>query len=223
MHRLALPLLLGLAGCNLNLPTWRGTWREVQDSIPGMADANWMLTGAGFDQRVGPPEPDGPALRLALGGRRAYARLLQENGERRLWRTPGGMVVATEGARVVATAGLNRALAATRFDGNDPLAEPQALLAHSRSQRRQVDLSTTDRDPGGMQFGMTLNCRMRARPLAEEAGTLLAEERCTGASLPDFTNRFWLEAESGAVLRSEQWIGPDLPPLRIEELAAAEP
>ena len=39
-----------------------------------------------------------------------------------------GLSVA-DGARVVATSGLPEVLAATRFDGPDPLANPAALLA----------------------------------------------------------------------------------------------
>jgi hypothetical protein len=214
-----LPLLVPLAACNVNPPNLRGTWREAQENLPGIAEAQTLLTGAGFDRRAEPPEPDGAALRLWLGSRRAHALLVQATGERRLWRTPGGFAVATDGARVVATAGLAQALTASHPEGADPLADPKALLARSRSLRRQVDIGTADREPGGMRFGLLLDCRLRARAVPEDAATLLVEERCSSPQLADFTNRFWADAETGAVLRSEQWIGPNLPALRLEELA----
>ncbi len=213
-----LPLLLLVAGCNLNLPSWRGAWREVQE-LPGMGEAQFALTGSGFDSRPEAPASEVASLKLQMAGRRAHARLLQETGERRLWRTPGGLVLATEGARVVATAGLAHSIAASRFETPDPLLEPRTLLARNASVRRQVDLMTQAREPGGMRFGVLLNCRLRARPLPEDAATLLVEEYCEGEALAGFTNLFWLEAASGAVLRSEQWIGPNLPPLRIEEIS----
>lgn len=213
------PCLLLLAACNINPPSLGGTWREAQANIPGLAEAEGALTGAGFDRRVEPPPPEGAALRIWLGDRRSHAMLVQATGERRLWRTPGGFAVATDGARVVATSGLSQALVATQQEGADPLADPRALLARGRSLRRQVDLASRDRAPGGMRFGLLLECRLRARPVPEEAATLVVEERCSGAQLTGFTNRFWADAETGAVLRSEQWIGPDLPALRLEELA----
>jgi len=216
-----LPCLLLLAACNINPPSLRATWREAQESLPGIAEAETLLTGAGFDRRAEPPEPDGAALRLWLGSRRAHAMLVQATGERRLWRTPGGFAVATDGARVVATAGLSQALTASHQEGADPLADPRALVERGRSLRRQVDIGAADRQPGGMRFGLRLDCRLRARPVPEDAGTLLVEERCTSPQLAEFTNRFWADAETGAVLRSEQWIGPNLPALRLEELSPA--
>ena len=47
-----LPCLLLLAACNINPPSLRGTWREAQESLPGIAEAETLLTGAGFDRRA---------------------------------------------------------------------------------------------------------------------------------------------------------------------------
>lgn len=215
MRALLLPMLLLVAGCNLNLPTWQGTWREAQAGIPGLAEAQLALSGGGFDGALEPPE-DEAVLRLQLGGRRAHARLLQETGSRRLWRTPGGVVVQTEGGRVVATAGLAQALVATRFETTDPLPAAATLPPRGASSRRQVDLATATREPGGLRFGLLLRCRLL--PAGEQAGVLLVEEHCEGEQLGGFTNRFWLEAASGTLLRSEQWIGPNLPPLLMQEV-----
>lgn len=167
-----------------------------------------------------PPEK-GAALSIRLGGRRARALLIQEEGERRLWRSAGGLVVATEGARVVATAGLAERVTATRFDDPDPLEDPRALVGREHRARRTVDLARAGRGPSGMRFGLVLTCRLRGVPLPEDAEVLLIEERCGGDAR--VANRFWADARTGAVFRSEQWIGEDTPPLVMEVLGADPP
>ena len=139
-----LPLALSLGGCGDTL------WSGLLPARAGPTEADI--------------EPAGPALRLTLRGRTHHAALVQEMGERRLWRTAGNQVVETEGGRVVATAGLGEMLAATRFDGPDPLATPAALLDRPASARRMVDLMTADRAAEGMRFGMQVECRLRAKP-----------------------------------------------------------
>ena len=154
------------------------------------------------------------SLALTLGRRQAIATLHQTQGERRLWRTAGGLVVATDGARVVATSGLSEMVAATRFDGPDPLASPLALSGGVAQARRVVDLMRLGRQPDGMSFGLILDCQIRA--IEADTETVLLEERCRGDA--SFTNRFWVDPQAGAVFRSEQWIGRGLPPLIVEIL-----
>jgi len=161
------------------------------------------------------------ALSLALGSRRGIARLVQEEGERRLWRTAGGVVVATEGPRVVATAGLREVLAATRFDGGaDPLLRLPELGDAEIRTTRVVDMMRSGSDPARMRFGLRLDCRLQAAPSTAE-DTLLVEEQCRGAAR--FTNRFWADARSYAVFRSEQWVGDGLPPLVVEVVGMPAP
>jgi hypothetical protein len=160
--------------------------------------------------------PAEPALLLSLGARRATATLVQQQGERRLWRSPGGVVVATEGPRIVATAGLSEMLSGTRLDGPDPLRDPRALTGGEARLRRVVDLARAGGGPAGMRFGLALQCRLRAEP--EDADTLLVEERCAGGGAR-FTSRYWADARTGAVFRSEQWIGERTPPLVVEVLS----
>jgi hypothetical protein len=150
-----------------------------------------------------------PAIYLRWHGRRALAVLTQQNGENRMWQSPGGMVVATDGARVVATAGMRQWLAATRLDGPDPLDEPLLLLGREAPLRRQVDLMRSDRSPEGMRFGLMLNCRLRGSLTdgAEEPRALLIREHCRGGG-ENFVNRFWADPETGGIYRSEQWVGP---------------
>jgi hypothetical protein len=161
------------------------------------------------------PAPQGPGLML-LSPRRVLLVLVSEAGDRRLWRGAGNVALATEGARVVATAGLARMVMATRFDGPDPLDDPRALVGQEARARRTVDLSGADREPGSMRFGVALDCTLRGQA---EAGWILVEERCRGGGL-NFTNRYWAEATSGTVRRSEQWAGDGIGPLVIEARGA---
>ena len=170
---------------------------------------------AEWDHEEAAVRPTQPALSLSLGRRQARASLHQTQGERRLWRTAGGLVVATDGARVVATSGLQEMVAATRFDGPDPLTSPLVLSGREAQTRRVVDLMRLGRQPDGMSFGVTLDCQLRA--VEADADSMLVEERCRGDAT--FTNRFWVDPRSGAVFRSEQWIGRGLPPLIVEVLS----
>jgi hypothetical protein len=158
------------------------------------------------------PEVDraAPQLRLGLGARTASALLIQQQGNRRLWHAPGGVVVATDGARVVATSGLPTLITGTRFDGPDPLENPLELLGRSTEARRLVDQSGAARDPASMRFGLAFDCRLRATRTAE-AGVVLVEERCRVPGLAPVVNSFWAEETSGRVTHAEQWVGTGLP------------
>jgi hypothetical protein len=152
----------------------------------------------------------GPAL-VVTAPRAAVLVPTQPDGPRRLWRGEGGVALATEGARIVAAAGFGGILMATRFDSPDPLANPRALLSAPAAARRQVDLSAENRDPASMRFGVVVECTLSAR---REGAAIAVEERCQAGGV-EFGNRFLL-AETGAPIRSEQWIGDAVPPLVIQ-------
>lgn len=209
MWRAAIPgLFLLLAACDggggaaralLGLP--------LADAIPPEPDRLAIAEAESADLPPGLPQ-----LRLALGGRTATAVLVHQQGNRRLWRAPGGVVVATDGPRVVATSGLPVLVMATRFDGPDPLDAPLDLLGGSAEARRLVDLSGAGREPDSMRFGLAFDCRLRAAR-TEEAGVLMVEERCRVDGQPPVVNSFWAEVGSGRVTHAEQWVGTGLPPM----------
>jgi len=208
--RFALPLILLslLPACSL-VPDW--------PDLSGLPGAETLGLATPLPEAEVEDVPDSarlragdePSLYLRWHGRRALAVLTQQNGENRMWQSPGGMVVATDGARVVATAGMRQWLAATRLDGPDPLDEPLLLLGRETPLRRQVDLMRSDRSPEGMRFGLMLSCRLRGSmtEAAEGVPALLIREECRGGG-ENFTNRFWADPETGGIYRSEQWIGP---------------
>jgi hypothetical protein len=215
MRSLLAGLLLFLAGCGQT--TTADVVRVLVWPIP--VPDSWFGPpstdrAARWDRGEAAAPPGRPALLVSLRQRQAVALLHQTQGERRLWRSAGGLVVATDGARVVATSGLEDSLAATRFEGPDPLAAPLELTGEDRGTRRVVDLMRRGRQPDGMRFGLIIDCTLRRAEATEEV--VMVEERCRGDAT--FTNRFWADPRSGAIFRSEQWIGPRLPMLAVEVL-----
>lgn len=177
----------------------------------GDTPAGQALRGVAPGTVAPAPVPvEGPAL-LLLTPRRATLLPVGEGGTRRLWRGEANLALATEGARVVATAGLAQMLMSTRFEGADPLEDPRALLGRQAVARRTVDLSGADRDPRGMRFGLRLDCTLRGQA---EGGWIVVDERCVGERVA-FTNRFWAVPETGAVMQSTQWVGEGIGMLTI--------
>lgn len=154
-------------------------------------------------------------VRLALGRREATATLIQQQGTRRMWRAPGGVVVATDGARVVGTSGLPQMVTGTRFDGPDPLEDPKALLGRSQEARRLVDLAGASRDPAGMRFGVTFDCRLRGYR-TEEEHQILIEETCRVPGFSRVVNQFWADERTNRVGFAQQWVGPGMGPLSLD-------
>lgn len=149
-----------------------------------------------------PPPVDGPAL-VVTAPRAVSLTPVQQAGPRRLWRGDGNVAVATDGARIVATAGFGQMLMATRFDTPDPLENAAILLGAEAPARRSVDLQGSARDAASMRFGVALDCVLRA---SRDGAWLVVEEACRGAGLA-FTNRFWADPATGTVRRSQQWAG----------------
>ncbi|TCH96700.1 hypothetical protein EJV46_19155 [Roseococcus sp. SYP-B2431] len=206
MRLLLLLLLVPLSACGRSSPLAELT-RLFQG---GESEPDRLAIAEAESEEDG----EGPQVRFALGRRAANAVLIQQQGERRMWRAPGGVVVATDGPRVVATAGLPQIVMATRFDGPDPLDDPRALLERGAEVRRLVDVSGASRSPETMRFGVAFDCRLRAA--RTEEGMILVEERCRVRGFPPVTNRFWASAETGQVGFAEQWVGPGMGPLSLD-------
>ncbi|MCO6414740.1 YjbF family lipoprotein [Siccirubricoccus sp. KC 17139] len=211
----SLACLLALLGCAGTSEEWLGlprlrqvlpdlSWQDVAQRLPFPTEEEEVSASG---NRV---------IRVWVGRRAHHAILLQELGTRRLWRTASGIVIATDGGRVVATSGLRDMLVATRFDGPDPLDSPGALLGPAVQARRMIDLMRPDRNPEGMRFGISVECRLQGRPTEENPEVLLVTERCRAPGEGRFTNRYWVTAADGQVLRAEQWVGADVPTLALE-------
>ncbi len=205
--RASLLLLLLLAGCGRDSPL--SETGRLLGLGPGQEPDRLAIAEAESEEGG-----ERPQLRLALGRRTASAALIQQQGDRRLWRAPGGVVIATDGPRVVATSGLPQIVMATRIDGPDPLDDARPLLEAGAEARRLVDTAGASRAPETMRFGLAFDCRLRG-DLTEE-GLILVVERCRVPGLAPVTNRFWASAETGQVNFAEQWVGPGLGSLSLD-------
>ena len=188
-----------------------------------------VLGGAGLTApapqgQLVPPEalaplaapPPGRALWAEIGEDAGPARPVREEGPRRFWRMDQGFVFVTEGARVVATAGLPTMLLASAPIGEDPLRRAAPLGPAPIRLAHGFDLSGAEGRPEQMRFGQVVQCRIEAEEPAI-GGLIERVEICEGAAF--FTNRFWFRAADRVLIRSEQWIGRDVPPLRLEVAA----
>ncbi|MCQ4161425.1 YjbF family lipoprotein [Roseomonas sp. GC11] len=196
LMRLLPVLLLALGGCASELAS-------LQYMLPEMPEIFSRSDRPDPLPEISTAEDGTPSLRLSWRGRRAIALLVQQHGETRLWRSQGGVVVATDGARITALAGLRQGIASSRLDGPDPLNDTLLIPRRPVALRRQLDLIGRDNRPEGMRFGVMLNCRVSA---TTEGEALLVREQCNGAGTR-FTNRYWADPVSGGVWRSEQWVG----------------
>ena len=163
--------------------------------------------------------PAGRSLWAELGQDAGPARPVREEGPRRFWRMDEGFVFVTEGARVVATAGLPTMLLASTPIGQDPLRRAAPLGPAPVRLSHSLDLASANGRPEQMRFGQVVQCRIEAEEAAI-GGVIERIEICEGAAF--FTNRFWFRAADRVLIRSEQWIGRDVPPLRLE-VAVASP
>jgi hypothetical protein len=179
------------------------------------------LTSPAPQGQLVPPEalaplaapPPGRALWAEIGEDAGLARPVRQEGPRRFWRMDEGFVFVTEGARVVATAGLPTMLLASSPIGEDPLRRAAKPGPGPRRLAHSLDFAGADGRPDQMRFGQVVQCRMEAEEPAI-GGLIERVEICEGAAV--FTNRFWFRATDGALIRAEQWIGRGLPPLRLE-------
>lgn len=163
--------------------------------------------------------PQGRALWAELGQDAGPARPVREEGPRRFWRMDEGFVFVTEGARVVATAGLPTMLLASTPIGQDPLRRAAPLGPAPVRLSHSLDMAGASGRPEQMRFGQVVQCRIEPEEPAI-GGVIERVELCEGEVV--FTNRFWLRAADRVLIRSEQWIGRDVPPLRLE-VAVASP
>ena len=186
----------------------------------GLVDGTGLTSSAPRGQLV-PPEVLAPlaapsagrALWTELGEDAGLARPVRQEGSRRFWRMDQGLVFVTEGARVVATAGLPSLLLANTPIGDDPLRRAAPLGPASVRLAHSFDFAGAEGRPEQMRFGQVVQCRIEPEepPIG---GVIERVEICEGAAF--FTNRFWFRAADRVLIRSEQWIGRDLPSLRLE-------
>lgn len=141
------------------------------------------------------------------------------NGEH-VWLTDDPYAIVTRGGRIIRTAGFDRNLSITREAGADPVAEGGLhRIQETVETRRLIDFNDD------LVFGIEAKCRLI--PKDEDVISILeldhlvrvVKERCYAPRVHwRFTNRHWVDLQTGRVWRTHQHFHPLMPPLTIEVL-----
>ncbi len=121
------------------------------------------------------------------------------------------------GGAVTGTQAFGKDLEGVLHDPRDPVAHPMPLAEWPGRVDRQYQF--TVRDTGA--YAVTLACvydRVAAETIEiVEIGFDLVRisETCTNARR-QVVNTYWVEADTGSIWKSEQWLGPDLGQVTIE-------
>ena len=215
--RLAVALALGLAlaGCSSSGDnTARRLGGLIKGSLFGVAAPApaVALTRARLD-RI-------PFATIALrfgAAERSFLVPRADNGGYLSYLDRAGHGLVMLGGAVAATLALGQDLAAVRHQADDPIAYPTPLA--DWPDRVMRDYQFTLRDGAG--YAITLACVYQR--LAGETIEIIEidfevvriGEICTNARR-QFTNTYWVEAETGFIWKSSQWLGPHLDPVTIE-------
>lgn len=151
------------------------------------------------------------------GGPRGYLVPLADNGGYLDYRDAGGRGVVMLGNAVVRTLGLGSDLDAVRYDAADPIAHPRPVAEWRGGVWREYQFRLRDGPP----YSVVLYCRWQraAREtieIVELAFDLVRVVETCANNRREVVNTYWVEEETGFAWKSEQWVGPDQPPMTVE-------
>lgn len=188
--------------------------------------------GGALRATVAPAEPEPPRERTRAelneipyatigvtfaGGGRAFVVGRTVNGEIVDYRDASNRSVRLRGGALAGTEGLGVDLAAVRFAPEDPIAHPTALTDWPESVFREYRIHARSAPP----YGITLACAYQ-RVAAETIeiveilfDVVRVSEVCTNQAR-QVINTYWVEAETGFIWRSKQWVGPQIGHVTID-------
>lgn len=190
--------VLGVAGC---------------DTLSSMAPGIGATT-----KRISLDEAGEPRLRASLlkRGTSAMMHITGRNGDVVTWETPERISVSLAGGVLVATRGLGHDLMSAE------VTEARAALAGSVPPGTEYPRFYGSLDGEHRTRFRSFLCRVAVpeRDVVESIGdgrkVTRITERCSDPDL-EFTNVYW-RAPDGELVRSRQWIGPELGHIRLERL-----
>lgn len=173
--------------------------------------------------------PPGPVIRLDLpeAGQSAFALFAATGGETVTFATVTGQTVTFRGAAVVATRGFVHDLMGVEMP---PVERAVAQRAASRHARVHRYLGPDDREharrfdctlarEGSEPVTLVSGARFETTRMRETCARVASEAAVAGAASgrAAFENLYWVTGE-GAVMRTWQWISPELGAIEIEVL-----
>ena len=212
---LALAMAGGLAACSSSDDN---TFRR----LGALAKASYF----GAEEPERPPELTRAQLdeipfatiALTLGdGRRTFLVPLADNGGYLNYLDSGGHGLVMLGGAVTGTQALGQDLEAVRHHPDDPVAHPTPVAGWPGRVYRDYQFAQRS----GAEYSITLDCVFErlARETIEiveiDFDVVRISEVCTNAKR-QVTNTYWVEAETGFIWKSTQWLGPHLEPATVE-------
>jgi group 4 capsule polysaccharide lipoprotein GfcB/YjbF len=212
---LAAGLAVALAGCS-----------STDDNSFQKLGALAKISVMGAGDPVAQPEPtraqldEIPSATIALSmgdGPRTFLVPLADNGGYLNYLDAGGVGLVMLGGAVTGTQSLGQDLEAVRQQQDDPVARPTPVAAWPDRVTRDYQFAQRD----GVDYNITLSCVFE--PLANETIEIVEiefdvvriSEICTNA-MRQIVNTYWVEAETGFIWKSQQWLGPFLEQATIE-------
>ena len=210
----AVALGLALGACSNAGPGFmvRLGGQAVDAVAPGEAEPPRGLTRAELNQipyaTIAVSRPDAP---------RAFLVPLADNAGYLDYRDSGGRSIRMQGGAIVGSEGLLHDLAALRVDRRDPVAHATPLAEWPEQVYREYQYRVHET----IKYGITLSCTYQtvARETIEIVEVTYdltrVSETCTNQRR-QVTNTYWVEADTGFIWKSEQWLGPDLGHMTVE-------
>ena len=157
-------------------------------------------------------------------GRSGWVIMVLGRYERDLlhWISSDKITLVTRGGRLVRTAGLPEDLVGTNFVGDEPLARAGERIPEQLAPSRTIDLRPQN------LFGIPVLTTLIVegpRPIeisGQHYSTIQIREPASIELFDwEFENLVWVDAQTGFVWKSLQYISPDLPPVEMEILKPA--
>jgi hypothetical protein len=157
-------------------------------------------------------------IALTFGdGPRTFMVPLSDNGGYLNYLDASNRGLVMFGGAVSSTKALGRDVAAVRYQLNDPVAYPAPVADWPGQVDRDYQFARRD----GPEYSITLSCvfeRLAAETIEIveiNFDVVRISEVCTNARR-QVTNTYWVEAETGFIWKSRQWLGPHIDQATIE-------
>lgn len=151
-------------------------------------------------------------------GPRSLLVLAEQNGEELRWLSADKAMLVTRRGRIVRTAGLTHDLSGTRLPHGDALGRTATALSGA-SLERFIDLQSQFRYGTPMVSTFAVAGPESIEILGRSYNTVRVVESCRCTQLNwTFTNTWWIDAKTGFVWKSLQWVTQDMPMFELTVL-----